>query len=65
MPFLRKGVKIPALQEAQKAAIVARIGWLTDKDVRVKLGSVLRNDIREYYVRNRFSYLRERLTGLG
>jgi len=28
---------------------------------KVKLGSILENDIREYYFTNRFSYLEEKL----
>jgi hypothetical protein len=34
---------------------------LKENDFKVKLGSILENDIREYYFTNRFSYIEEKL----
>ena len=34
------------------------------RDFKVKLGSILENDLRSYYVTNQFSYLEERLASL-
>ena len=33
-------------------------------DFKVKLGSIVEDDTREYYATNRFSYLEEKLTSL-
>ena len=33
-------------------------------DFRVKLGSIVESDTREYYATNRFSYLEQKLTSL-
>ena len=35
-----------------------------EMDFKVKLGSIVESDTREYYATNRFSYLKEKLTSL-
>jgi hypothetical protein len=39
-----------------------RLHGLTDRDFKVKLGSILENDIRPYYISHGFEYLNEKLT---
>jgi hypothetical protein len=34
------------------------------RDYKVKLGSILEAEFREYYVKQRFSYLKERLSSV-
>ncbi len=59
--LLRKGVPIPELVEWQKTKLEERLNGFKEKDFKVKLGSILENDIRKYYIENRFTYLREKL----
>jgi len=60
--LLRKGVDIQGLDEEQHSKLKERLEGFTGKDFKVKLGSVLERDIRNYYVENRFSYLWEKIT---
>jgi len=60
--LLRKGIDIPGLDEEQHSKLKEKLEGFTGKDFKVKLGSVLERDIRNYYVENRFSYLREKIT---
>ncbi len=38
-----------------------KLAGFKDRDFKVKLGSILENDIRNYYNVNRFSYIEEKL----
>ncbi len=62
--LLRKGIVLPEITEAQKAKINRRLEGFKAKDFKVKLGSILESDIRDYYVESRFSYLNEKLREL-
>jgi len=59
--MLRRGVEIPLMDEGKSIAFQKKLGRLKDRDFKVKLGSILENDIRDYYVANRFGYLKEKL----
>ena len=61
--LLRKGIAIPQLNKEQKIKLIKRIEGFKEKDFKVKLGSILESDMREYYIENRFSYLKEKLNG--
>ena len=63
--LLRRGVKLPALASAQCREFQKRLGQFKDRDFKVKLGSILENDLRSYYVTNRFSYLEEKLASIS
>ena len=60
--MLRRGVEIPRMDEKQSIAFRKKLALLKDRDFKVKLGSILENDTRDYYIANRFQYLHEKLT---
>ena len=59
--LLRKGIAIPQLNQEQKNNLRKRIDGFKEKDFKVKLGSILESDMRKYYIKSRFSYLKEKL----
>lgn len=59
--MLRRGVEIPPMDERQSIAFQKKLARLKDRDFKVKLGSILENDIREYYVTHRLRFLQEKL----
>lgn len=63
--LLRKGISIPELKEEQLIKLTKRVAGFKGKDFKVKLGSVLESDIRNYYIENRFSFLNEKLSELN
>ncbi len=62
--LLRRGVKLPALANAQYSKFQKKLYHFKDRDFKVKLGSILESDIRNYYATNRFSYLEEKLASI-
>ena len=63
--LLRRGVKLPALANAQYREFQKKLGQFKDSDFKVKLGSILENDLRSYYATNRFIYLEEKLASIS
>jgi len=59
--LIRRGVNLPVGSDREVAELQKRIRRFKDLDYRVKLGSILEKDIRDYYVENRFSFLEEKL----
>ena len=59
--LLRRGVELPAKTGKQIIAFQKKLSRFKDRDFKVKLGSILENDIRTYYITQRFSYLEEKL----
>ena len=59
--LIRRGVDLPVGSEREFAEIQKKITSFKDVDFRVKLGSILEKDIRDYYAENRFSFLEEKL----
>ncbi len=57
--LIRKGVSIPKLSPKQLSEFKKVLGSFKERDFKVKLGSILEGNIRQYYIKNRFSYLRE------
>jgi hypothetical protein len=60
--MLRRGVSLPALNSQEAAAFLKKLAGLKDREFKVKLGSILESEAREYYSKNRFSYLEEKLS---
>ena len=60
----RRGVKISFNEEKESVVFLEKIDGLKERDFKVKLGSILEDDIRDYYVRNRFSFLQGTLISL-
>jgi predicted nucleotidyltransferase component of viral defense system len=63
--MIRRGVEMSFNDKRQLTAFQKMLSRLKDRDFRVKLGSILDDDIREYYVTNRFRYLQEKLASIS
>jgi hypothetical protein len=59
--LLRKGINLPEMTTKQKYHLKERLHSFGENDFKVKLGSVLDNDMRAYYIKNRFQYLEEKI----
>ncbi|MCP4666953.1 MAG: nucleotidyl transferase AbiEii/AbiGii toxin family protein [Deltaproteobacteria bacterium] len=62
--MLRRGVEMPLRDKKQSIAIQKKLARLKDRDFKVKLGSILEDDIREYYATHRFRFLQEKLAAI-
>lgn len=62
--LLRRGIELPAQSGEQLIEFQKRLAGLGDKDFKVKLGSILESDIRNYYIANRFNFLEEKLVSI-
>ena len=62
--MLRRGIELPIELKAQLKEMKQKLARLSDSDFKVKLGSILDDENREYYISNRFSYLKEKLTSI-
>ena len=60
--LLRRGIALPADIAKKGGRLLKKIDSFKDRDFKVKLGSILEADVREYYVTQRFSYLKDRLS---
>lgn len=60
--LLRRGIELPADIERNTGRLLKNIEGFKDRDYKVKLGSILEAEVREYYVTQRFSYLKEKLS---
>ena len=63
--MLRRGVKMPLKDERQSMVFQKKLTLLKDRDFKVKLGSILEDDIREYYITHRFRFLQEKLASIA
>lgn len=59
--MVRRGVEIPLKEEKESIEFRKKITNLKEIDFKVKLGSILEDDTREYYVTHRFRFLEEKL----
>lgn len=59
--LIRRGINLPALSPQKQSQLKKVIEGFSANDFKVTLGSVLESDIRDYYVKNRFSTLLERI----
>jgi hypothetical protein len=62
--LLRRGIELPVLADIQSVEFRKKLAGLKDRDFKVKLGSILENDIRNYYIAHRFIYLEEKLDSM-
>jgi len=62
--LLRRGIELPALTDRQYKAFQKKLTQFKDIDFKVTLGSILENEIRNYYVKQRFGYLEEKLASM-
>ena len=59
--LLRRGTDLPAELSKRCPEIQKKIDRFKDVDFKVKLGSILEKDIRDHYLENKFSFLKEKL----
>ena len=59
--LLRRGIELPDLTGRRLVVLRQKLANFKDIDFKVKLGSILESDIRNYYIVNRFSYLESKL----
>ena len=62
--LMRRGIQLPVGSAMVVGELRKKIARFKDIDFRVKLGSILEKDFRDYYVENKFSFLEEKLTAL-
>ena len=60
--LLRRGVNLPSDIAENADALLLKINSFKDRDFKVKLGSILEPNFREYYTTRQFSYLKEKIT---
>jgi len=59
--LLRRGIALPSMDAGQADEVKKKLARFKERDFKVKLGSILESDIRNYYITHKFSYLEERL----
>ena len=62
--LLRRGIELPPLTLKECNALQNKISLFKNSDFKVKLGSILEKDLRDYYVENKFSFLEENLAAM-
>jgi hypothetical protein len=62
--LLRRGTAFPVNTGDIAVEFRNKLFGFKEMDFKVKLGSIVDSDTREYYATNRFSYLEEKLTAL-
>jgi hypothetical protein len=62
--MVRRGIEIPIKEEKESIAFRKKITDLKENDFKVKLGSILEEDIREYYMTQRFRFLEDTLASM-
>ncbi len=62
--MIRRGVRIPVDSAREVESIKRKIAGFKDNDFKVKLGSILEQDYRNYYIENKFSFLEENLAAI-
>ena len=62
--LLRRGIDLPVRSGRECVEFQKRIARFKDVDFKVKLGSILERDIRDYYVEHKFSFLEEKLAAM-
>ena len=59
--LLRRGIALPEKSGNDWIEFQKKLARFKDGDFKVKLGSILERNIRDYYVENRFGFLEEKL----
>jgi len=63
--LLRRGIELPVKTNRELTEFQKKLASLKERDFRVKLGSILESDIRDYYITHRFSYLQEKIASMA
>ncbi len=59
--ILRQGLPMPNLSVSQKEQLKKQLNKFKPRDFKVTLGSVLERDIRDYYIKHQFNFLRQKI----
>ena len=59
--LLRKGITLPEMTMEDKSLLKKCLKSFRENDFKVKLGSILDEEMRSYYIKNHFRYLEEKL----
>ena len=59
--LLRRGVQLPALDKAAMEKFKKKLQGFKPNDLKVKLGSIVEEDIRRYYISHGMAYLQEKI----
>lgn len=59
--LLRKGIQLPPLDQKSRERFLQKLQSFKEKDYKVKLGSILEEEMRRYYVSRGFAFLKEKL----
>lgn len=59
--LLRRGITLPPLDDRKVKLFEKRLAGFKERDYKVKLGSILDSGDRDFYIKNKFSFLREAL----
>ena len=62
--LIRKGVNLPIGSDREIVNLQGKINRFKDIDFKVKLGSILEEGLRSYFVKNKFSFLEEKLAAM-
>lgn len=60
--LLRRGIALPADIGKKADRLLKKINSFKDRDFKVKLGSIIETEAREYYITRRFSYLKDKIS---
>jgi len=59
--LLRRNIALPPLNETTVKQFLDKLKGFNEADYKVKLGSILEEDVRQFYISQKFAYLREKL----
>jgi len=59
--LIRKGINLPDIESDKQKIMIKNIESFKDNDFKVKLGSIIPAEKRNYYIQNRFTFLKEKL----
>lgn len=59
--LLRKGITLPEMTMEDKSLLKKCLKSFRENDFKVKLGSILDEEMQSYYIKNHFRYLEEKL----
>jgi hypothetical protein len=62
--LLRRGIDLPQEAMEKIEVLLKKVDGFTEKDFKVKLGSIVEAEFRDYYAANRFGFLKEKLTAM-
>ncbi len=60
--IIRKGISLPRLSSEQKQRLLERIHQFKPRDFKVTLGALIPANLRDYYIKNGFRFLEEKIS---